>query len=89
METLLLPVMIMVVVTRRLFFLASLMLFVLGSLPGLDMPADAPATRSGSLERGAAHGVAAESAGTGSRRAQIALRERGALLLCANGGCER
>lgn len=54
-----------------------------------DMPAHATAARSSCPERGAEDGVAAEGAGAGPRGAQIPLRERGALVLCANGRCER
>lgn len=53
------------------------------------MPADAAAARGRRAERGAEDGVAAEGAGVGPRGAQIPLRQRGALLLRANGRRER
>lgn len=57
--------------------------------PDPDVPAHATATRSSCPERGAEDGVAAEGAGAGPRGAQIPVRERGALVLCANGRRER
>lgn len=63
--------------------------FCLGLSPGADVSAHAAATRSRRPERGAEDGVAAEGAGAGPCGTQVPVRERGALVLCANGGRER